>query len=1312
MPSNKGVVSIGLNVDYQKSLQEMTNAFKTKLTELSNEFKKVGFAKDVTQQFDAVYKKIDSVSSELKAMFSSINNGKLDASQFEQYQIKITKEFGKIEKSISNLTGQISSLDDKFKMLDGSDFASGIKKQFDDLRDSVLGVYEDLSKVVDFAKTSSSSSFGGIDVASLDKYKSSLAEIRRAYKEIDNLNFERSSDDDLFENLSKQEELLNKQINTYKELKSVMSSTSQTSPEYSTLENELVRAQIAAVKTSETIQALDQEIATRNLGAGMEDDTQAIIGAMSKFDDEIDEFTVKAQKMIQRNKEIQNSVEQTQTAFNTFQIKNGAIHVPVEIATKNGTLQKQLQEAIDKLQDYAQKNSIIAKVRLVLDGDSSKGYKKNSDIAKQLENSQNEPSINIGQAIKKTYVQSVREAEKVAKEAIKSIQTIFNGNPIKITPDKDTFIKELSEMVNSSLGKIANESSGLNVNEGLKGLVASLKEVSNSLSGNEGFKLGLDESSINRITSAIDNMANMIKRAFNVASDEDISSQWTVIEEKFKSVAGEAGKIDGRNKANIQSMRELAAEYKKYLDMGGTNELSALTKHKPTVNNLTKAYEQLGRTVQEVSQKQERQKTSSRKSTADFESIKSTTKANKSLEIQAGKTSTAIESEGKSAQSTSEKFRKLAKEKGAAVVANRELAKAAKETADALERETKTRKETGVTKQSKNAVNEATYANNFLKWQNEIKQSLLDSGNYAEVYDAKINQSANGTVKFTAVVRDLDGALKKFSATVKDSGKISTPSISDMSEKQAASFEKNLIMAERVREVMATMDSEGVEPTVYNKSEMEGFVSSIIKATDELGDFNTKYKVAMNSQGGISITREFRDASGELQTFTAKFASIDSVIDTTTGEVRNLSEVLENAFSATASSSKTDELISKYKEVHDVAKRLNSLDVKIAGLDVEKNASQVKELREQYDSLEDTYSRLVHELVTDVNFGSMPVEDVKKLNDIFEETDRKIDEIRAKFDDVQRNITKGFNDKALDAFNDFEHKWIGDANFDSIKGDLDSLRTKFANVGDANTLKDLKQGLSDIETKLKNMKANASLGSLFKGNNQTFNDINEVRNSLNSLFAIIGKVNEKSIRVKNMKTLTADIKKANGEIHKMTVNLDKDGFARYVDNGIVQFGRLRVAAEGVFKGIQQMVRIYLSPQDFIRYFRQGFDMVKEVDTAMTELRKVSDASNGDLASYFDDAVVSAKELGSSVNDMISATADWSRNGYNLPDSKELAEVAVLYKNVGDGINIEEANSSLVSTLQGFQMDASEAIDIVDKFNEVIVRCPLISKCYI
>ena len=120
----------------------------------------------------------------------------------------------------------------------------------------------------------------------------------------------------------------------------------------------------------------------------------------------------------------------------------------------------------------------------------------------------------------------------------------------------------------------------------------------------------------------------------------------------------------------------------------------------------------------------------------------------------------------------------------------------------------------------------------------------------------------------------------------------------------------------------------------------------------------------------------------------------------------------------------------------------------------------------------------------------------------------------------------------------------------------------------------------------------------------------------------------------------------------------------------------------------------------VQTLREMKDAVVEVNSAMIELRKVSNASDNEIKNYFDEAAESAKRFGSSVSDMINATADWSRLGYNLPDSKQLAEVATLYKNVGDGIDIDSANQSLISTLQGFQLEAKDAMSIIDQFNEV------------
>lgn len=138
----------------------------------------------------------------------------------------------------------------------------------------------------------------------------------------------------------------------------------------------------------------------------------------------------------------------------------------------------------------------------------------------------------------------------------------------------------------------------------------------------------------------------------------------------------------------------------------------------------------------------------------------------------------------------------------------------------------------------------------------------------------------------------------------------------------------------------------------------------------------------------------------------------------------------------------------------------------------------------------------------------------------------------------------------------------------------------------------------------------------------------------------------------------------------------------------------------IFNYASQLATYYLSLYDFIRYARQIIDNVRDIDTALTELRKVSDTTEQRLTQSFKNSAETAKELGSSVSDVISATADWSRMGYGIADAENLAKISTLYKNVGDGIEIDDANASLISTLQGFQLEASEAESIIDKFNEV------------
>lgn len=137
-------------------------------------------------------------------------------------------------------------------------------------------------------------------------------------------------------------------------------------------------------------------------------------------------------------------------------------------------------------------------------------------------------------------------------------------------------------------------------------------------------------------------------------------------------------------------------------------------------------------------------------------------------------------------------------------------------------------------------------------------------------------------------------------------------------------------------------------------------------------------------------------------------------------------------------------------------------------------------------------------------------------------------------------------------------------------------------------------------------------------------------------------------------------------------------------------------------------------QNFSAFFSASFwiyqviDSIKQMvpnvialNTAMVELRKVTDGTENQFNTFLKNAKGNAVKLGSTVTDLVNATSAFSRLGYFLDESEELGRVATIYANVGDDIdNIDQATTSLISTMKGFGLEAGDAINIVDKFNEV------------
>ena len=136
---------------------------------------------------------------------------------------------------------------------------------------------------------------------------------------------------------------------------------------------------------------------------------------------------------------------------------------------------------------------------------------------------------------------------------------------------------------------------------------------------------------------------------------------------------------------------------------------------------------------------------------------------------------------------------------------------------------------------------------------------------------------------------------------------------------------------------------------------------------------------------------------------------------------------------------------------------------------------------------------------------------------------------------------------------------------------------------------------------------------------------------------------------------------------------------------------------GIYAGLQRVM---------VQLPTEAISAVKDVNAAQIELTKVSNASGTQLSQYWDEAAQSATKYGSTISDVISSTADWSRLGYKLDGAKKLSDATSLLQKVGDNMTQESASSGLISTLKGFQMNADEVTKVVDVVNEVANTEPI------
>ena len=159
-----------------------------------------------------------------------------------------------------------------------------------------------------------------------------------------------------------------------------------------------------------------------------------------------------------------------------------------------------------------------------------------------------------------------------------------------------------------------------------------------------------------------------------------------------------------------------------------------------------------------------------------------------------------------------------------------------------------------------------------------------------------------------------------------------------------------------------------------------------------------------------------------------------------------------------------------------------------------------------------------------------------------------------------------------------------------------------------------------------------------------------------------------------------------------------------VKDAAQQAGKTGATAFQNFKTKAQELGTYLASSMMFSYAAEGVkamvNNVIELDTALTELKKTTEGSQQDYANFMSTAASTAQEVGAKISDVVQSAAEWSRSGYNLQQSGELARAATIYTNVSEYENVSDATTSLIASMKAYGVEAENVMSIVDKFNAV------------
>lgn len=266
---------------------------------------------------------------------------------------------------------------------------------------------------------------------------------------------------------------------------------------------------------------------------------------------------------------------------------------------------------------------------------------------------------------------------------------------------------------------------------------------------------------------------------------------------------------------------------------------------------------------------------------------------------------------------------------------------------------------------------------------------------------------------------------------------------------------------------------------------------------------------------------------------------------------------------------------------------------------------------------------------------------------------------------------------------------------------------------DTKRINELSASLTELGRQRNQFKLQNNQGTVI-GEGLSLNDFNEAK--AEELFRVSGvnsNILETSMGRNGMAAYIKARSRDDGKLEKYAINFNQDtGIARSQLKSRSEYKSLFGQIVGDMGQEVTKLSKYLISMGGIdvvwQGFQQGIESIKEMDAAMTELKKVTSDTSDVYATVEKDMYATGKDIGRDAVELTKSTADWARLGYNTQDSEKMSKWTGILMNVSEFEQVDDATNALISIMQGFDKGADDVENVVDVLNNIGNKEPISS----